>query len=389
MRPSLAKRTDVLAAEGAYAVLSKATILEKKGKDIIHLEIGQPDFPTPKHIANAGVEAIKKGYTKYNPPLGILPLRQAIAKDVSSKKDINISSDNIAVTPSGKTAIFTALLALIEPGDEVMYPNPGFPTYQTLIDFLGAKRVPIPLIEKNNFSFDMNVFRKKFSKKTRLIILNSPSNPTGGIMRKQDLMEIAHAVKNTQCWVITDEIYDQITYSDAYTSYYGLPGVKDRTILVSGFSKTYAMTGWRIGYISAPTRIMDKIDYLLTHMVGCTATFTQHAILAALNGPKDELRNMVKEFKHRRKFVVSSLNQMPGIVCPEPAGAFYVFPNVKSFNKKSSWIANYLLEKGGVALLSGSDFGKFGEGYLRISYATSMKNLQEGIERIRISLAKL
>ena len=208
-------------------------------------------------------------------------------------------------------------------------------------------------------------------------------------MRKQDLMEIAHAVKNTQCWVITDEIYDQITYSDAYTSYYGLPGVKDRTILVSGFSKTYAMTGWRIGYISAPTRIMDKIDYLLTHMVGCTATFTQHAILAALNGPKDELRNMVKEFKHRRKFVVSSLNQMPGIVCPEPAGAFYVFPNVKSFNKKSSWIANYLLEKGGVALLSGSDFGKFGEGYLRISYATSMKNLQEGIERIRISLAKL
>lgn len=378
-----------LKPEGAYAVLSKATKLEHQGKNIIHFEIGQPDFPTPSNVSKAGIYAIQKGLTKYNPPLGILPLRKKIAENINKTRGLKISKNQIAVTPSGKTAIFAAMSAILEKGDEVIYPDPGFPTYHTLIEYLDAVKKPVPLLEKNNFSFDMDVLKKKFSKKTQLIILNSPSNPTGGVIPLKDLKEIAQMVKDTSCWIITDEMYSRIIYDIDYQSFYGIRGIQDRTILVDGFSKTYSMTGWRIGYLAGPERIMNKIDYLLTHAVGCTATFTQYAALEALTGSQKSVEQMVKEFEKRRDYIVYELNKIPGIECQTPQGAFYVFPNVMSFKKKSKWLANYILEKGGVALLEGTSFGDHGEGYLRISYATSMKNLEEGLRRIKNVLKKL
>jgi aspartate/methionine/tyrosine aminotransferase len=389
-KPSIAKRMAVLHPEGAYAVLNKATALETKGKKIIHFEIGQPDFPTPKNIAEAGIKAIRHGFTKYNPPLGIISLRKRIAEQINESRGLDISEKQIAVTPSGKTAIFTAMAAVLEKGDEVIYPDPGFPTYHALIDLFGAVRKPVPLLEKNSFSFYMRVFHKHFSKKTKLIILNSPSNPTGGVMPMKDLLEIAEAVKNTGCWVMTDEMYSKIIYDNRqYPSYYALQKVQDRTILVDGFSKAFSMTGWRIGYLSAPERIVDKIDYLLTHAVGCTATFTQYAALDGLNGPKEPLKKMVAQFEKRRNFVVDELNKIDGIVCQKPEGAFYVFPNIKSFKKSSKWLAGYILEEAGVALLDGTSFGDFGEGYLRISYATSINNIKEGISLINNALKRL
>jgi len=390
IKPSIAKRMTVLHPEGAYAVLSKATALETKDKKIIHFEIGQPDFPTPKNIADAGIKAIRQGFTKYNPPLGIMPLRKRIAEEINETRGLDISEKQIAVTPSGKTAIFTVMAAVLEKGDEVIYPDPGFPTYHALIDFFGASRKSVPLLEQNSFSIDMRVFRKHFSKKTKLIILNSPSNPTGGVMPIKDLLEITEAVKNTSCWVMTDEMYSKIIYDNLqYPSYYALKKVQDSTILVDGFSKAFSMTGWRIGYLSAPERIIDRIGYLLTHVVGCTATFTQYSVLAGLNGPKKPLREMVAQFEKRRNFVVDALNKIDGIVCRKPEGAFYVFPNIKSFKKSSKWLASYILEKAGVALLDGTSFGDFGEGYLRISYATSINNLKEGISRIKNALIRL
>jgi len=390
LQPTLAKRMSVLYPEGAYAVLNRAGALENQGKKIIHFEIGQPDFPTPTIITKAGIKAIQNGLTKYNPPLGILPLRQAIARNINQTRKIDINGKQIAVTPSGKTAIFIAMAAVLEKGDEVIYPDPGFPTYQTLVDYFGCNRKPIPLLEEKSFSFDMKIFRRKFSKKTKLIILNSPSNPTGGVMPMADLLEIADRIKNTQCWVMTDEMYSNIIYDDMnYPSFYALKGIHDQTILVNGFSKTFAMTGWRIGYLCAPLRIVDKIDYLLTHTVGCTATFTQHAVLAGLQDPQSFVKDMVTEFEKRRNFIVSQLNKIKGIVCQKPEGAFYVFPNIKSFKKSSKWLANYLLENAGVALLDGTAFGDFGEGYLRISYATSIANLKQGVAQIKKTLEKI
>lgn len=387
---TLADRMRKLAPEGAYAVLSRATQLEQKGKSIIHFEIGQPDFPTPDNISEAAISAIRKGLTKYTPPLGILSLRTRIAQEVSKMRRIDISPNQIAVTPSGKTAIFIAVSGVLEKGDEVIYPDPGFPTYQALIDYYGGIRRPVPLSEENNFSFDMKIFRKKFSKKTKLIILNSPSNPTGGVILKEHLLEIADLLKRSNTFVITDEMYSKTVYDDMnYPSFYSIKNLANKTILVDGFSKTYSMTGWRIGYLSAPSIFMNKIDYLLTHTVGCTATFTQYAVLEALNGPQDDVYQMVEEFQKRRDFVVAELNNIKGISCQKPKGAFYVFPNIKSFKKSSKWIANYLLEKAGVALLDGTSFGEYGEGYLRISYATSMDNLKEGIRRMKKALGRI
>lgn len=387
---TLANRMKKLRPEGAYAVLSRATVLEQKGQSIIHFEIGQPDFPTPLNISKAAISAIRKGFTKYTPPLGILPLRARIAQEVSKMRQINISPKQIAVTPSGKTAIFIAISSVLEKGDEVIYPDPGFPTYQALIDYYGGIRRPVPLSEENNFSFDMKIFRKNFSRKTKLIILNSPSNPTGGVIPMEHLLEIADLVKGSNVWVITDEMYSRTVYDDMKCpSFYSIKNLANKTILVDGFSKTYSMTGWRIGYLSAPSVIMNKIDFLLTHTVGCTATFTQYGVLEALNGPQNDVLQMVKEFQKRRDFVVAQLNKIKGISCQKPKGAFYVFPNIKSFQKSSKWMANYLLEKAGVALLDGTSFGEYGEGYLRISYATSIVNLGEGIRRMKKALARL
>lgn len=386
----LASRMSVLAPEGAYAVLSAAQELERKGKSIIHLEIGQPDFATPGHIVDAGIAALRAGKTKYTPPLGIWELRKAIATSVTAARRIDTSAANVAVTPSGKTAIFAGIAATVSAGDEVMYPDPGFPTYRTLIEFFGGKGVPIPLAESNHFSFDMRVFRKKFTKKTKLVILNSPSNPTGGVIPRRDIEEIADMVKGKSCWAMTDEMYSRMLYDHKpYTSIYAIAGMQKQTIIVDGFSKTYAMTGWRLGYLVVPTAIIDRIDYLLTHTVGCTAAFIQEAGIAALEGSQRPSIRMVEEFKKRRDMVVALLNAIPGVHCEVPDGAFYVFPNISSFHRTSKEIALYLLEKAGVAILAGSDFGRYGEGHLRISYAAKLPILEEGMKRMRKALEKL
>lgn len=378
-----------LKPEGAYEVLSRSEELVKQGNDIIHLEIGQPDFPTPPHIVDAAVDALKSGKTKYTPPLGIMPLREAIALMITKTRNMPVFPTQIAVTPSGKNAIFTAMSLIIEPGSEVIYPNPSFPIYEVMTEYLGGIPKPIPLLEENSFSFDMRVFRKMFSKKTRLIILNSPSNPTGGVMPLKDLQEIADTIRGTDCWVITDEIYAQMVYGGKpYPSFYGLSGVQDQTILVDGLSKTYSMTGWRIGYLAAPEKFMKYIDYFLTHTVACTAMFTQIAAVAAYTGPQDACATMVQEFEARRNFIIPRLNSINGVICQKPEGAFYAFPNVKSFKKSSQWLSNYLL-KHGIAVLDGTSFGEYGEGYLRISYSNSMKNLEEGMRRLEKALGEV
>lgn len=387
---SLATRMSSLAPEGAYAVLSQAQELERAGKNIIHLEIGQPDFPTPKHIVEAAVQALRNGKTKYTPSLGIVPLRQCIASSLTSSHGKEVDYRQVAITPSGKTAIFAAMAAVVNPGDEVIYPDPGFPTYKTLIDFFGAKPVPVPLVEESHFSFDMAEFRRRLSKKTKLVILNSPSNPTGGVIPRKDLEEVADRICDTDAWVLSDEMYRKILYvNEPYTSMYGLPKMKNRTIIVDGFSKTYAMTGWRLGYLVAPTGIIAKIDYLLTHSVGCTASFTQEAGIAAIESSQKQVTLMVSEFRKRRDFVVKTLNTIPGITCQIPDGAFYVFPNISSFKRTSKQLASYLLQKAGVALLDGTAFGMHGEGHLRLSYAADMKTLAEGLDRIRVGLSAL
>lgn len=379
-----------LKPEGAYAVLSQCEELERSGQNIVHFEIGQPDFPTPKHIADAGIDAIRKGLTKYSAPLGIMPLRKAIADSINESRNLDISSAQIAVTPSGKTAIYTAMALTIGPGDEVIYPNPCFPVYEVMTEYLGGIKKPVPLLEKNGFSFDMDVFEKQFSKKTKLIILNSPSNPTGGVIPMKDLKRIADMVRGTDCWIMTDEIYARILYTDKkYASFYGIKGVQDRTLLVDALSKTYSMTGWRIGYIAAPEKIMKYVDYFLTHTIACTASFTQYAAIAAFTGPQESINAMTKEFRVRRDYVVSRLNKIKGVSCVEPEGAFYAFPNITSFGKTSKEIADYLLKKAGVAVLDGTAFGSYGEGYLRISYATSMDNLKRGLDRIEKALKVL
>lgn len=387
---SLATRMSSLAPEGAYAVLFQAQELERAGKNIIHLEIGQPDFPTPKHIVEAAVQALRNGKTKYTPSLGIVPLRQCIASSLTSSHGKEVDYRQIAITPSGKTAIFAAMAAVVNPGDEVIYPDPGFPTYKTLIDFFGAKPVPVPLVEESHFSFDMAEFRRRLSKKTKLVILNSPSNPTGGVIPRKDLEEIADRIGGGGAWVLSDEMYRKILYiNEPYTSIYSLPNMKSRTIIVDGFSKTYAMTGWRLGYLVAPTGIIVKIDYLLTHSVGCTASFTQEAGIAAIESSQKQVTLMVSEFRKRRDFVVKTLNTIPGITCQIPDGAFYVFPNISSFKRTSKQLASYLLQKAGVALLDGTAFGMHGEGHLRLSYAADMKTLAEGLDRIRVGLSAL
>ena len=385
--PELARPMKQLRPEGAFRVLADATALEKQGRNIVHFEIGQPDFPTPKNICDAGISAITEGKTKYVSPVGILPLREKIAEDLSDR-GAEVDADNIIVTPSGKTAIFAAMASVLEPGDEVIYPDPGF-TYPIVADYLQAEKKPVPLLEETGFSFDMDALRKQFSSKTKLLILNSPSNPTGGIIPKKDLQEIADMVEGTDCWVMPDDMYLSIVYGDKAPSFYGIPEMKERTLLVDGFSKKYRMTGWRIGYLSVPHNIVPQMEYLMTHVVGCTATPTQWAALEALSGSQEPVKEMVDEFRRRRDFVVNELNNIPGVSCIKPEGAFYAFPNVKSFGKSSRKIADHLLQDGGVALLDGTSFGQNGEGYLRISYATGMDNLKEGISRIKSSLARL
>lgn len=385
----LAARVSRLKAEGAYEMLARAQALEAQGREIIHLEIGQPDFDTVPSAALAGIRAITTGLTRYNPPPGIPELRAAVATEISRTRGVEVGPENVVIVPGGKPGIFFPMLALVEPGDEVIYPDPGFPTYESVTHFLGAVPRPVPLLEENDFSFDMTAFEAALSERTRLIILNSPSNPTGSVIPRRDLERIAEAAIAHDAWVLSDEIYSRMVYDGEHVSIISLPGMLERTVLLDGFSKAYAMTGWRLGYGVMPVEVAEAMGPLLTHSVSCTATFTQYAGLAALTGPQDVVDKMVAQFRRRRDVIVEGLNAIPGITCHKPQGAFYAFPNVKSFGKTSEEMAVYLLEKAGVAVLPGTAFGRHGEGYLRLSYANSLENLERALERMREALRKL
>jgi aspartate aminotransferase len=380
---SYAARTGHLKAEGAYQVLARAQELEAQGKEIIHLEIGQPDFDTFENVRLAGKLAIDQGMTRYTPPKGMKALREVIAEDAGRRHGLHIHPDQVVVSPGAKPNLFFPVLALVEPGDEVIYPNPGFPTYEAMIRVAGGKPVPVPLKEGTNFSFDLEAFHRLVNKRTKLVILNSPSNPTGGVLPHRDLEEIARIAQDFKFWVMSDEIYMRLVYDGLEApSIASLPGMLDRTIIVDGFSKTYAMTGWRLGYGIMPRELAKVVELLLTHSVGCTAQFVQVAGIEALTGPQDQVDGMVMEYQVRRDAIVDGLNAIPGITCQRPQGAFYVFPNIKGVGKSSAEMASYLLEKAGVALLAGSDFGEFGEGYLRLTYSNSIENIHKAIERI-------
>ncbi|HTY64777.1 MAG TPA: pyridoxal phosphate-dependent aminotransferase [Acidobacteriota bacterium] len=381
---SYTTRTRHLAPEGAYQVLAKAGQLEAAGKEIIHFEIGQPDYETFSNVSLAGIRAISEGMTRYTHPAGIVPLREAIAEDAGGRRGIRVHPDEVIVSPGGKPNLFFPTLALVEPGDEVIYPNPGFPTYEAMIGVAGGIPVPVPLLESNSFSFDLEAFDKLINDRTKLIILNSPSNPTGGVIPREDLEHIAAKALEFDCWVMSDEIYARIAYDGIrVSSIASLHGMQARTIIVDGFSKTYSMTGWRLGYGIMPKQLAECVGLLLTHSLGSTAHFTQFAGIEAVVGPQDMVYKMVSEYQLRRDAIVAGLSAIPGFTCQKPEGAFYVFPNISGTGMKSSDLANLILEKAGVALLPGSAFGAYGEGYLRLSYATSLPVIEKGLARIR------
>lgn len=385
-----ADRVKQLSAEGAYHMMARAQQLEAAGRKIIHLEIGQPDVPTFDNISRAGVRAIEQGFTRYTPSAGTVALRQAIAQDASARRDIEIKPSQVVVGPGAKPALFFPTLAVVQPGDEVIYPDPGFPTYPAMIQVAGGVPVPVPLREEDDFSFDLVVFDRLVNERTRLIVLNSPSNPTGGVMPPAALEHIAAVAMRRNLWVLSDEIYARLLFDNKPApSIAALPGMAERTIICDGFSKTYAMTGWRLGYGIMPEALAERVELLITHSVGCTASFTQVAGVEALTGPQERVFQVVAEYKRRRDVLVAGLNAIPGFHCRMPQGAFYVFPNVSSYGRTSDWWANYLLEEAGVALLSGTAFGKYGEGYLRLCFANSMENIQAALKQIADAVAKL
>lgn len=371
-------------------MLARAQELEASGREVIHLEIGQPDFETFDNIRLAGMRAIAEGQTRYTPPIGMKPLREAIAEDAGRRRGLHFHPDQVVVSPGAKPNLFFPVLALIEPGDEVIYPDPGFPTYEAMIRIAGGKPIPVPLVEANRFSFDLELFHHLVNPHTRLVILNSPGNPTGGVIPQSDLEEIAEASHKLVFWVMSDEIYTRLAYDQIEVpSITSIPDMMDRTIIVDGFSKTYAMTGWRLGYGIMPENLAQVVQLLLTHSVGCTAHFTQIAGVEALTGPQDQVDGMVSEYQKRRDVIVDGLNSIPGITCLRPQGAFYVFPNIKAFGISSSEMANMWLEEANVAVLPGTDFGKNGEGYLRLTYSNSIDNIHKAIQRIGETVKKL
>lgn len=380
----LAERMGRIRNETAFEVLVRARALEAQGRNVIHLEIGEPDFATPQHIVDAAKQALDEGWTHYGPTQGQPELREVIASYICRTRKIQVGPEHVCVVPGGKPIIFFSMLALLEPGDEVIYPNPGFPIYESMIRFLGAKPVPIPLIEQRGFSFDLNILKEKLSDRTRMLVLNSPQNPTGGVIPADDLAAIADLVRDRNLMVLSDEIYSRIYYGDeAPLSIAALPGMLEKTIILDGFSKTYAMTGWRIGYGVMPKRLVEAVNLLMVNSNSCTASFTQRAAIAALSGPQEPVERMIAEFRRRRDAFCSGLNTIPGFRCPVPEGAFYAFPNIEGTGWKAKALADALLEKAGVAALSGTSFGEYGEGYLRFSYANSFENLLEAVERIR------
>jgi aspartate aminotransferase len=379
----LAERMNRIGIETAFEVLVRARALEAQGRDIIHLEIGEPDFDTPRHIVEAGKRALDQGWTHYGPTQGLPELREAIASYICRTRGIRVGAEHVCVVPGGKPIIFFPMMALLERGDEVIYPNPGFPIYESMINFLGAKPVPIPLVEDRGFSFDLNVLADSLSSKTKMLILNSPHNPTGGVIPAADVRAIADLVRDRDLIILSDEIYTRIYFDEEPLSISTLPGMLEKTIILDGFSKTYAMTGWRMGYGVMPTWLVDPVNKLMVNSNSCTASFTQRAGIAALNGPQDDVNKMVEAFRSRRDAFCAGLNTLPGFRCAIPGGAFYAFPNVEGTGWKSKELADALLQKAGVACLSGTAFGAYGDGYLRFSIANSMEKLMDAVERIR------
>jgi aspartate/methionine/tyrosine aminotransferase len=369
--------------ESAFDVLVRARALEAQGKNIIHLEIGEPDFPTPSHVVAAAKQALDEGWTHYGPTQGLPELREAIATHISRTRGISVGPEHVSVVPGGKPIIFFPMLALLEPGDEVIYPNPGFPIYESMIRFSGATPVPLPLEEKRGFSFDLDLFERLLTDRTKMVVLNSPQNPTGGVIPREDLKAIADLLRNRDVIVLSDEIYSEIYYDDRPASISEFPGMLEKTIILDGFSKTYAMTGWRMGYGVMPEWLVSAVNKLMVNSNSCTASFTQRAGIAALMGPRDEVNAMVAEFRRRREAIVAGLNQVPGFRCAMPGGAFYAFANVTGTGMGSKELADFLLYEAGVAGLDGGCFGKYGEGYIRFSYANSYEKLVDAVDRIQ------
>jgi aspartate/methionine/tyrosine aminotransferase len=385
----IAERMGRLGTESAFEVLARARALERQGRSVVHLEIGEPDFDTPDHIKAAAKRALDAGATHYGPSAGLPELREAIAQHVAETRGIDVAADEVVVTPGAKPIMFFAILALVNRGDEVVYPNPGFPIYESVVNFVGGVPVPIPLTEATGFGFDLAELERRVSRKTRLIIINSPENPTGGVLEPADVGRIAELARHYRVPVLSDEIYRRFLYEGSFSSIASLPGMKPQTIILDGFSKSYAMTGWRLGYGVMPPALAEHMTRLMTNSASCTASFVQHAGVAALRGDDAPVRAMVEEFRARRDLIVDGLNRIPGVTCARPRGAFYVFPNIKAIRRPSKEVATYLLEEAGVALLWGTAFGEFGEGYLRLSYAASREAIQQALEAMQKALARL
>jgi aspartate/methionine/tyrosine aminotransferase len=378
----VADRMGLLHTESAFQILARANALEAQGRSVIHLEIGQPDFKTPQNIIEAACRAMNEGKTGYTPTPGIIPLREAIARYCEDYKKVKTCPEEIVVVPGGKPIIFFTMLMLTQPGDEVIYPNPGFPIYESVIKFSGAKPVPMPLLQKNNFSVDKDQLKRDINSKTKLIILNNPSNPTGGMIKREDIIAIADMARGKGVYILADEIYDRIIFEDQPLSIATLPGMKDWTIILDGFSKTYAMTGWRLGYGVMNKDLAEYMTILMVNSASCAASMTQWAAIEALTGSQDAVREMVNAFQERRDYLIDALNSIDGVKCVKPSGAFYAFPDISSFGISSSEFADRLLEEAGVAAAAGTSFGDFGEGFIRLSYANSLDNLKIAIDRL-------
>lgn len=388
--PTIAERMDRAGTETAFLVFAMAKEIEKTGARVVHFEMGEPDFDTPEHIKEAARKALASGYTHYTAAPGMLELRQAIAEYVSNDFDVDIDPEKeVIVMPGAKPGLFTGILATVNPGDEVIMPNPAFPIYESVVNLVKAKPVPIPLKEKNDFRLSPADVARKVTKKTKLLILNSPHNPCGSTLMKNEVEELAEIAKKHNLWVISDEIYSKIIYQGQHHSMLSVPGMKERTILVHGFSKTYAMTGWRLGYSIGNAQVIANMSKLQVNIASCAAAFSQIAGIEALRGPQDSVGQMVREYLKRRDAIVQALNSIKGFSCKTPTGAFYAFPNIKKTGMKSRELMEFLLNKAHVASVHGTAFGRYGEGYLRFSYATSLENIKEGMERVRAAVEEL
>ena len=380
---TVAARMHDLGTETAFEVLAKARELEAQGREIIHLEIGEPDFDTPQHIIEASVEALRQGYTHYGPTPGLPELREAIARNSREVRGVDTAPSQVVVTPGAKPIMFYVMLALGEPGVEIIYPNPGFPIYESMVKFSGATPVPMQLLEERGYHPDLDDLAGKMSDRTRLIILNSPNNPCGSVFTREELEQIAAlALQHPECYVLADEIYKDILYTGEHHSISTFPGMADRTIILDGFSKSYAMTGWRLGYGIMPEELVPHVVRLAVNSVSCAASFTQRAAIAALDGPQDEVQAMAAEFGQRRRLITDGLRSIPGINCPEPEGAFYAFPSIRETGLTSAEFEARAMAEAGVALLSGAAFGQYGEGYVRLSYANSQENIRKAVEQL-------